>query len=149
MTRGHRDNWTKINVHFFWRRVHSFFLFFFANNITFTTLHRTVYCASTVCKFKKFLPAHLFFVTTVEKFQILEYRKVAILPLGPVTIYVMIYDHAKFECGKWRAAFNATTYAEESYPFLCGVPLMVACHFWHCHFSRSYMWTQMPVTTLI
>ncbi len=27
-------------------------------------------------------------------------------------IYVMIYDRAKFECGKWRATFTATTYAE-------------------------------------
>ena len=24
----------------------------------------------------------------------------------------MIYDRAKFECGKWRATFTATTYAE-------------------------------------
>ncbi len=27
--------------------------------------------------------------------------------------------------------------------FLCGGPLMVACHFWCCCFSGSYMWTQM------
>ena len=27
-------------------------------------------------------------------------------------IYVMIYDHAKFECGKWQATFTATTYVE-------------------------------------
>ncbi len=27
--------------------------------------------------------------------------------------------------------------------FLCGVPLTVACHFWHCRFSRAYMSTQM------
>ncbi len=24
----------------------------------------------------------------------------------------MIYDRAKFECGKWRATFTATTYAK-------------------------------------
>ncbi len=32
-------------------------------------------------------------------------------------IYVMIYDRAKFECGKWRATFTATTL------FLCGVAI--------------------------
>ncbi len=77
-------------------------------------------------------------------------------------IYVMIYDRAKFEYRKWRATFNATTYAEavpasvlKARPagtwkcmalctlFLCGVSLTVACHFWHCRFSGSYMWTQM------
>ncbi len=30
---------------------------------------------STVCKFKKFPPRNLFFVGTVEKFEVLEYRK--------------------------------------------------------------------------
>ena len=34
-----------------------------------------------VCKFKKFPPEDLFFVSTVEKFQILEYEKVAMLNL--------------------------------------------------------------------
>ena len=52
-------------------------------------------------------------------------------------IYVVVYDHAKFECGKWRATVTATTL------LLCGVPLTVACHFWHCRFSGSCMWTQM------
>ncbi len=40
----------------------------------------------TVHKFKKFPPRNLFFVSTVEKFQILVYRKVAILPQGPVWV---------------------------------------------------------------
>ena len=43
---------------------------------------------STVCKFKKFPPGNLFFVSTVEKFQILEYGKVAIVPQGPVTMLI-------------------------------------------------------------
>ena len=30
----------------------------------------------------------------------------------PAGIYVMIYDRAKFECEKWQATFNATTFAE-------------------------------------
>ncbi len=42
----------------------------------------------TVCKFKKFPPGNLFFLRTVEKFPILEYSKVAILPQGPVTTLV-------------------------------------------------------------
>ena len=46
-----------------------------------------------------------------------------------------------------RATFNATTYAEAVLCtlFLCGVPLTVACHFRHCRFSGSYIWTQMQV----
>ena len=57
----------------------------------------------------------------------------------------MIYDRAKFECGKWRATFTATTYAEAATASLLlgGVPLTVACHFLCCRFSGSYMWTQM------
>ena len=27
-------------------------------------------------------------------------------------MHVVIYDHAKFECGKWRATVTATTYAK-------------------------------------
>ncbi len=42
----------------------------------------------TVLKFKNFPPGNLFFVSTVEKFQILEYRKVAILPQDPVTMLI-------------------------------------------------------------
>ena len=43
---------------------------------------------STVCKFKKFPPRKLIFVNIVGKFQILEYRKVAILPKGTVTMLI-------------------------------------------------------------
>ncbi len=42
----------------------------------------------TVCKFKKFPPGNLFYASTVEKFQILEYRKVAILPQGTGTTLI-------------------------------------------------------------
>ena len=41
-----------------------------------------------VLKFKNFPPGNLFFVSTAGKFQILEYRKVAILPQGPVTMLI-------------------------------------------------------------
>ncbi len=46
------------------------------------------YTSYTVCKFKKFPPGNLFFASTVEKLQILEYRKVAILPQGTVTTLI-------------------------------------------------------------
>ena len=42
----------------------------------------------TVLKVKKFPPRNLFFVSTVEKFKILEYRKVAILPQGPFNMLI-------------------------------------------------------------
>ena len=43
---------------------------------------------TTVCKFKRFPLGNLFFVSTVGKFQILEHRKVAVLPQGPVTMLI-------------------------------------------------------------
>ena len=46
------------------------------------------YQKHTVHKFKKFPPGNLFVVSTVEKFQILEYRKAAIFPQGPVTMLI-------------------------------------------------------------
>ncbi len=44
--------------------------------------------AYTVCKFKKFPLGNFFFASTVEKFQILAYKKVAILPQGTVTTLI-------------------------------------------------------------
>ncbi len=61
-----------------------------------------------------------------------------VIQLDVCKIYVMIYDRAKFECGKWRATFTATT---------CGVSLTVACHFWQCRFSGSYIWMQIGCYT--
>ncbi len=49
---------------------------------------RSILHLNTVLKFKNFPPGNLFFVSTVEKFQILEYRKVARLPQGPVTMLI-------------------------------------------------------------
>ena len=40
----------------------------------------------TVGKIKNFSPGNLFFGSTVETFQIPEYRKVEIIPQGPVTL---------------------------------------------------------------
>ncbi len=55
-----------------------------------------------VCKFKKFPPGHLFFVSNVGKFQILEYRKVAVLPQGPVTMLRIWHDF--FKISGWKVS---------------------------------------------
>ncbi len=69
----------------------------------------------------------------------IEYRAISVnsgkgsdtsfLDMALHSIYVMIYDR---------------TTTEQPLPqLLCGVPLTVACHFWHCRFSGLYMWTEM------
>ncbi len=47
---------------------------------------------------------------------------IKVLLVSTLGIYVMIYDRPKFECGKWRATFTATTYAE-------AVPVSAPCSY--------------------